>query len=134
MIARGVPDWIDLITDARFQAVAVDGLMASIDRLVHAHQKQVFVLGFYRLSGRMLRAKAKYTEAFMVTLKTEPEIADFHLHNLEILQTSTQTKLAQCVISCSQTAIVYQSFTSLPSASYFLARACSQRWKLGSVS
>lgn len=134
MLVDGVHDCIDLITDACFRTVAVDGLVASIDRLVQANQKQFFVFGFYRLSGRIVRPNTQYTEAIMNKLKSEPEIAGFQLQNLEILQTSTQTELAQCVMSCSQTAIVYQSFTSLPSASYFLARACSQRWKLGCVS
>ena len=82
MLIGGVHDCIDLITDACFRTVAVDGLVASIDRLVQANQKQFFLLGFYRLSGRMVRANAQYTEAIMVTLKTEPEIAGFQLHNL----------------------------------------------------
>jgi len=95
MLVDGVHDCIDLITDARFQAVAVDGLVASIDRLVQANQKQFFVFGFYRLSGRIVRPNTQYTEATMIKLKTEPEIAGFQLQNLEIRQTSTRPKSAK---------------------------------------
>ena len=95
MLVDGVHDCIDLITDACFQAVAVDGLAASIDRLVQANHKQFFVFGFYRLSGRIVRPNTQYTEAIMIKLKTEPEIAGFQLQNLEIRQTSTRPKSAK---------------------------------------
>ena len=87
MLADGVHDCIDLIIDACFQTVAVDGLVASIDRLAQANQKQFFVFGFYRLSRRIVRPNTQYTEAIMNKLKSEPEIAGFQLQNLEILQT-----------------------------------------------
>ena len=85
MLARSVPDRIDLITDVRFQAVAVDGLVALIDRLVQANQKQFSVFGFYRLSDRIVRPNTQHTESTKICLKTEPEIAGFQLQNLEIL-------------------------------------------------
>lgn len=94
MLVDGVHDCINLITDACFQAIAVDGLVASIGRVVQANQKQFFVFGFYRLSGRIVRPNTQNTEATMIELKTEPEpeIAGFQLQIQGILQTSTSNK------------------------------------------